>query len=245
MHHLLHCNTDRGVAYAADATLPLSPPAARQPMHTRRIHLEGFMRDDGLMDVEARLVDTKPYAFETIDRGAITPGTPLHEMHVRITFDAAMTILAAEAVTEHGPFFSCGDGAASFARLVGLTIRPGFLKAANAPLAGVQGCTHIREMLQQIATVAMQTMWPVRSRQEAAAAAAARDRARDRGGPPAAADLTGADGSARLINTCHAYSDAGPVVQRRWPHLYTGQSETDQSQTDQSARYVEASVAID
>jgi len=201
----------RSVADAADAVLPLSPAAARQPMHTRRIRLDGFMRDDGLMDVEAHLVDTKPYAFETIDRGAITPGTPLHEMRVRITVDAAMTIVAAEAVTEHGPFFTCGGGAASFSKLVGLTIRAGFMRAANAPLTGVQGCTHIREMLQQIATVALQTMWPVRARQEEEAA-----------GNPSGGDLWEADGSARLIDTCHAYSSAGAVVRRRWPHLYTG-----------------------
>lgn len=184
-------------------------------MHARRIHLDGFMRDDGLMDVEAHLVDTKPYAFETIDRGVITPGTPLHEMRVRITVDAGMTIVAAEAVTEHGPFFTCGGGAASFSKLVGLTIKAGFLRAANAPLAGVQGCAHIREMLQQIATVALQTIWPVRSRQEDAAAA--QGRAGD-----VAADMSQADGSARLINTCHAYSSAGVVVRRRWPKLYTG-----------------------
>lgn len=184
-------------------------------MHARRIHLDGFMRDDGLMDVEAYLVDTKPYAFETVDRGAITPGTPLHEMRVRITVDAGMTIVAAEAVTEHGPFFTCGGGAASFSKLVGLTIKAGFLRAANAPLSGVQGCAHIREMLQQIATVALQTIWPVRSRQEEAAAAEGRA-----GG--VAADLSKADGSARLINTCHAYSSAGVVVRRRWPALYTG-----------------------
>jgi hypothetical protein len=84
-------------------------------------------------------------------------------------------------------------------------------------LGGVHGCTHLRELLQQIATVALQTLWPVRSRREAAALEAAR---RDGAVVPGAASKE--DGSARLLNTCHAYDSTGPVVKRRWPHLYTG-----------------------
>ena len=29
-------------------------------------------------------------------------------------------------------------------------------------------------------------------------------------------------GPPKILNTCVAYSDAGPLVKRRWPHLYTG-----------------------
>lgn len=184
--------------------MPLSPPAAREPMHTRRITLEGYTRADGLLDVDAHLVDTKPYAFGNVDRGTVEPGEPLHEMWVRMTIDAELVIVGCEAVTEHGPYFACAGGAASMSALVGLAIKPGFLKAAHARLGGVNGCTHLREMLQQIATVALQTLWPAR----------ARDEARGRN--------AGSDGSARLLNTCHAYDSAGPVVRRRWPHLYTG-----------------------
>lgn len=193
--------------------MPLSQPVARELMHSRDITLRGYQRADGLLEVEAHLVDTKPYAFGNVDRGTVQPGEALHEMLVRMTIDDTLTIVGCEAVTEHGPFFSCHDGAASMARLVGLTIRPGFLKAANAQLGGVQGCTHLREMLQQIATVALQTIWPVRSRREAAA------RAR---GETATGTPSNEDGSARLLNTCHAYASDGAVVRRRWPHLYTG-----------------------
>jgi hypothetical protein len=182
-------------------------------MHTRAITLRGYQRTDGLLDVEAHLVDTKPYAFGNVDRGTVQPGEPLHEMWVRMTIDDHLMIVACEAVTEHGPFFSCHGGAASMRELVGLTIKPGFLKAANARLGGVHGCTHLREMLQQIATVALQTLWPVRSRREAAAV---------RDGSVAVGAPSIEDGSARLLNTCHAYDSTGPVVKRRWPHLYTG-----------------------
>lgn len=189
--------------------MPLSPPVAREIMHTRTITLNGYMRGDGQIDVEAHLTDTKPFAFGNVDRGTLQPGEPLHEMWVRMTVDPALVITACEAVTEHGPFFTCAGGAATMGRLVGLSLKPGFLKQAAGLLGGTQGCTHLREMLQQIATTALQTLWPVRARREAAAAAGAGGAASD------------ADGSARLVNTCHAYAADGPVVRRRWPHLAT------------------------
>ena len=41
--------------------MPLSPPAARDPLHTRRIEINGYRRADGLFDIEGRLTDTKPF----------------------------------------------------------------------------------------------------------------------------------------------------------------------------------------
>ena len=119
----------------------------------------------------------------------------------RITVDDSLTIVGAEAATEYGPFADCpGGGAATFARLAG-TDHPRRLHARGERASGgVAGCTHIRELLQQMATVAFQTSFvhEVAAQDDAAAAAH------------------------RLVNTCHAYSTAGPVVHRRWPALYTG-----------------------
>ena len=173
--------------------MPLPQPADRELMHTRQITLQGFRRGDGLMDVEAHLVDTKGFDFSNPDRGQIPSGVPLHEMWVRMTIGEDLTIVACEAVTDLGPYVTCTGGAASFAKLVGLTIKPGFLKAANARVGGVLGCTHLREMLQEIATTAFQTMWPVRAQRRAAA------------GKPEEDDSA-------LIDTCHAYAADGPVV---------------------------------
>lgn len=197
--------------------MPLSPPVARELMHTRAITLHGYARADGQIDVEAHLTDRKPFSFDNVDRGTVQAGEPLHEMFIRFTVDDRLMLTAVEASTEHGPFFTCPGGAATMGRLVGLTIKPGFMKAANERLGGTQGCTHLRELLQQLATTALQTLWPVRSRREAAAAEAARAR-----GEAVTGQKSNADGSARLLNTCHAYASDGPVVKRRWPHLYTG-----------------------
>ena len=199
--------------------MALSEPVKREPMHTRRIEVQGFLREDGLLDVDARLVDTKPYTFANDDSGEVPAGRPLHEMLVRMTVDDRLNIVACEAVTLHSPYANCGGGADNMGVLVGLALKAGFLKAANERLRGPLGCTHIREMLQQIGTVAHQTMWPVRERAQARALAEAQRR------DPSLvvrAEAGEEEGSAGQINTCFAYSSAGPVVQKRWPHLSTG-----------------------
>jgi hypothetical protein len=179
--------------------LPLSQAQPRTRLHTRTITLEGFQREDGLYDIEAEITDRKANTFTTIDR-TVEAGTPLHNMQVRLTINEDLEIVGAEANTSFGPFTTCAGGAETFHRLVGLTIRPGFLKAANDRLGGTIGCTHIRELLQQLGTVAMQTMFPVRAKRAA----------RDPDAPP------------RLLNTCHAYASDGPVIQRSHPNFYTG-----------------------
>ena len=199
--------------------MALSEPVTRELMHTRRIEIQGFLREDGLLDVDARLVDTKPYTFANDEIGEIPAGRPLHEMVVRMTVDERLNITACDAATLHSPYANCGGGADNMGVLVGLALKAGFIKAANERLRGALGCTHIREMLQQIATVAHQTMWPVRERARARALAEAQRR------DPSLvvrAEPGEDDGSIRLLNTCLAYSSAGAVVQQRWPHLYAG-----------------------
>lgn len=181
--------------------MALSDPVERELVHARSITLQGYLRSDGMLDVEARLVDTKPFTFAGDDGTELQAGRPLHEMLVRMTIDEALVIVACEAQTVHGPYSNCGGGAARMGELVGLTIKAGFLRAANERLRGAAGCTHIREMLQQIGTVAHQSRWPARSRQ---AATEPRD-----------------DGSSQ-INTCFAYAADGPLVRQRWPQRYTG-----------------------
>jgi hypothetical protein len=179
--------------------MPLSAPVARELLHTRDIALHGYRRADGLFDVEAEIRDTKTYGFKVGDRGVLEPGDALHLMRLRLTVDEHLMIVAAEAVTEEAPFNICPGGAETFGRLVGLHIRSGFLREANARLGGVHGCTHIRELLQQMATVAFQTSYVLPARQESR-------------GP----------GTTRLVDSCFAYAADREIVRRRWPERYTG-----------------------
>lgn len=186
--------------------MPLSTPVSRRLVHERRIAIDGFAREDGLIDVEAEIVDTKTRPFVNEDRGIIAPGEPLHMMRMRMTVDRDLVIQACEAVTEYAPFHICPGGAAGFGALAGLRIGRGFLKAANDRVGGVAGCTHLRELIQQMATVAFQTLYSVRKDIGDAA-------------PEAAADSGRLGSPASMIGTCYAFSPDSPVVRRRWPGL--------------------------
>ena len=197
--------------------MPLTAPAERRLMHQRDIVLRGFEREDGLFDIEATLADTKTYGFGNEDRGRIEPGEKLHGMAMRFTVNDAMEIVSAEAATDFSPYAICPTGAASFARLAGLRIGRGFLKGAAERVGGTQGCTHLRELLQQMATVALQTIQPILARRRTAEPA-------DTTGAEPSHDVKVANrfGAAAMLNSCAAYASDSPVVQRRWPELYTG-----------------------
>jgi len=197
-----------------EGPMPLSEPVPREPLHLRDIELRGYRREDGLFDIEARLTDTKTYAFSNSDRGQINPGVPLHRMLARMTLNTEMVIMAFEAVTEFGPYAICPTAAPNFARLAGLKIGRGFLKAANERVGGVHGCTHLRELLGQMGTVAFQTLFAVRIKREAAPNAVA---STDQPAPTAEKPSR-----PMMLGTCLAYAPDSPVVARQWPQFYTG-----------------------
>lgn len=182
--------------------MPLSRPEPRDHIHTREIRCRGFRRRDGLWDIEGVLEDTKTYSFDNHDRAGIVSGEPIHAMHVRLTVDDDLTVRGAEAATAAGPFDICGRIAPVFRALIGLRIGPGWRKAVLQRMAGVHGCTHLTDLLLgPVTTTAVQTVAAARSR---------RERGDETGKKPA------------LIDSCHAFSADGPVVERQWPDFYTG-----------------------
>lgn len=200
--------------------MPLPPPDSREAIHTRAIEIKGYRRADGQYDIEAHLTDSKTFGQTNYDRGFIAAGEPIHDMWVRLTVDPAMTITKAAAASEKTPYVMCPTAAPNFSRLEGLTIKGGFLKEANQRVGGTAGCTHLRELLQQMATTAFQTIGPAKVQKEMQAEGTA-----DKPGSDAAdARITEKMGGApKILNTCVAYSDEGPLVERRWPHLFKGE----------------------
>ena len=199
--------------------MPLSQSADREHLHTRAIEINGYRRADGLYDIEAHLTDTKSFGQTNHDRGYIAAGEPVHDMWIRLTVDEEMLIQAVEAVSDRTPYLTCPAAAPNFARLAGLRIKAGFLREANKLVGGTVGCTHLRELLQQIATTAFQTIKPARVRREMQAEGASEAPGSD------AADKRITEkwgGGNKILNTCLAYDEKGPLVKRRWPHLYTG-----------------------
>ncbi len=179
--------------------MPLSPAAPREKLHNRDVTCRGYRREDGLWDVEGHLVDTKTYGFPNRDRGEVKAGEPVHEMWIRLTIDEDMVIHRAEAATEFGPYAICPDIVDRFARLEGLRIGPGWTREVNKRVGGVNGCTHLVELLRPVATTAFQTLVAARAK-----------RPRDPDRRPV------------WLDTCHAHASDSVIVKERWPRFYTG-----------------------
>jgi hypothetical protein len=188
--------------------MPLPTPVERELLHLRDIQLRGWQRADGLYDIEAHLLDTKTRPFRNENRGEMPPGTPLHGMWLRLTIAEDMQVVACEASSDHTPYAICPQAAPNFSRLAGLKIGPGFNRAVAERVGGTHGCTHLRELLGQMATVAYQTLYPIRAAREREAAAR---RIAAGEAPPQKRPA--------LVGTCIAYAPDSPVTLARWPHL--------------------------
>lgn len=186
--------------------MPLSPAVSRETIHTRHVECRGYLRADGLWDIEGHLTDVKSYAFANDFRGTVPPGTPVHEMWVRVTVDNELLIRDIEAVTDYSPFPLCPNAAPNFARLKGLKMSAGFLSQVRKLLGGTEGCTHLVELMGPIATTAFQSIFPYRERlREAAGKAPSEPRHKP-----------------HLLDTCLAFASDGEVVKQLWPKFYTG-----------------------
>lgn len=188
--------------------MPLSKAVARKALHTRTIVCDGYAREDGLWDIEARMEDIKHYAFDNKLRGKVEPGAPLHEMYLRLTLNDDLVVQDVEAHIDNFPTVGCPDIAVNYRKLIGVKIGVGWRRAIKQRLGGKLGCTHVTELLPVIATVAIQTMTPIimkRHKQQAAAEGKEIKQTR----PP-------------MLDTCHSWSSDGPIVKEFAPDFYTG-----------------------
>ena len=117
--------------------MPLSTPTiSRTPQHIRQVHYRSFERADGLWDIEGELLDTKAIDLPRPNgSGVRKAGDPIHHMRIRVTVDTQLVVQAIEASLEAHPVQGC----------------PG-------ALAGIAGCTHLRELLNNMATAAFQSI---------------------------------------------------------------------------------------
>jgi hypothetical protein len=135
--------------------MPLTTPAARERLHLRRVSYEGFRRDDGLFDIDAKLVDTKDYVYP-LAAGTRTPDEPVHVMHVRVTINTRFDVLDIDAATDEMPYpGQCNRITPEYKKLIGSNLLRGFRKSIAEQLGGVKGCTHLSELLSFLPTAAV------------------------------------------------------------------------------------------
>lgn len=181
--------------------MPLPKSVEREHLHTRNIVCEGYLRKDGLWDLEAHLTDTKTYGIDTCHRGYMEPGAPVHGLHLRLTMDLDFVIHDVQAISDDTPYSICKTTAEAMRRMIGLQIGPGWMRQVRQRIGRKESCTHLMEMLGPLATTAFQTMHVALEKR------ANQQQTRER---------------PRILDTCIALASDGPEVKARWPEFYTG-----------------------
>ena len=170
----------------------------RRFLHRRHIDAYGYLREDGLWDIEGVIQDTKGYDLDLIDRGLVPEGGYLHHLRLTITVDDQLHIVDACAEMLDTPYLDCPGAAKHYEALVGLTIGKGWINEARQAIGRVSGCTHLTELLPVLASAAMQTIRGyhlnftpgfIRGEQERNA----------------------------MMNTCHGFRSGGRAHHKLWP----------------------------
>ena len=181
--------------------------AERTLLHDRTTSFQGYIRTDGLWEVEASLKDTKASDWMSSDRGFMSSDVPVHHMQIRAAFDDDFIIHEVELRMPSTPYSECQTAIPGLQKLIGRRMSSGWRKAVDECLGGVSGCTHVRELLVNMGTAAFQTVAGERFRQ------------------------AGLNGNPRLdevnlparfsqLNRCIAWNEEGSMIERHFPLLY-------------------------
>lgn len=170
----------------------MSDTVSRQPIHTRRIEYASFLREDGLYEVEGKLVDMVEAS-----------GKAIHVMSLLLTFDQDLTIHGVRPSLETGPFPSCNDSPDPLPGLVGMRIAPGWQQRVREKISITESCTHHMELLFTMATVAYMAV----SLAPAINGVDPLNHMRRMGIRP------------YFLNGCRAWQADGPVVKEQFPEL--------------------------
>lgn len=185
--------------------MSLPPPQPRKHLHHRQVSFDGYLREDGLWDIEAQMIDTKAYPMVSPEKGPMAPGMPVHDMYIRATVDDTLTIREISTAMASKPFSECLKAQDPMQKMVGVRMGPGWRHAIEKAVGGTRGCTHMRELLFNLATAAYQTIPVYQTHREDLSIM-----------PP------GVDGQPpRHLGQCLAWDFNGVVVQRHYP-MYVG-----------------------
>lgn len=181
--------------------MPLPDPQGRRAMHHRVIDMNAYLREDGLYDIDAHLVDTKPFDFPLVSSPDPLPaGRPLHDLWIRMTVDETCIVRDIDARSDSTPYSLCKEAESTLGVLIGERIASGWSAKVKERLRGAAGCTHLMEMLIPMATTALQAI-----------GGALREGATTI--DPAKVPLR--------LDSCYAYSRHREVVLRYWPQHYS------------------------
>jgi len=181
------------------------PDTKRRLMHRRSVECLGYLRDDGLWEVEARLVDSKPFARHDRRHGLRQPGDPVHDIRLRLAVDDTLTVRETGTTMYATPYPSCIDVEGILQRLVGERIGKGWREAVRRKIGKLETCTHLAELLGPAVTTLFQCM----------------SNGKNPEGRDSIDDQRQVTEPPFFIGGCHSWRTDGPVVAEFFPQFAT------------------------
>lgn len=169
----------------------------RRLIHRRKVECQGYLRADGLWDIEGRLNDSKTHPVTLAEGRIVAAGQTYHGMLIRLTLDDDFVVREVHVAMPDVPTSQCRGAMTGYEKLRGERIGPGFSRRIKELFGGVGGCVHLTELLLPMATTAFQTIPMARS---LVAPRTEQD-------AEAYRNATG-----QLINTCYALREDSPVT---------------------------------
>ena len=174
----------------------------RKPIHTRKIDMNSFLREDGLWELEATLLDVKAYDFSKRNGSIKVAGSPVHNMKICLLVSEDGEVLDVNAHYDDAPYdHVCMAIESAYKGLIGLHLLKNFRNSVKARYARTAGCTHMSELVVLLPTVFVQSLSMQRNQKEAS-----------RGKKPF------------QLEGCHALALTSPVVKEFYPEWYVNET---------------------
>jgi hypothetical protein len=183
----------------------MSHDDAREHMLTRQITCKAYRLKDGLWEIEGKVCDEVAHEIVFRSQPPLKAGEIMHLMMLTLIIDIDYTIQAARAKTSTAPYSECGETDAAYRKLIGLRIGPGFAQKVRKLLGGNLACTHITNLIREIANTYIQAAWPDRVAHQWTLSADPRDWPDQQ--------VLG------LVNQCHAWRQGGEALRNEFPEL--------------------------
>jgi hypothetical protein len=163
----------------------MSEAKAAKALHRRSINHQTWQHEDGVMEIESRLIDSKAYDTHIGFNRPLPAGEPVHDMTIRVLLGPDGVIRNIRLRMDSAPFEICPEVIGRFEDLKGASMGQGWNDFLSMRFSGAGGCRHLVDLLRGMGTVVFQS-------------------AHGRDWTPESLE--------RMTDSCHAFRQDGPVI---------------------------------
>jgi hypothetical protein len=167
-----------------------------EPVHKRKLEMRTHALDGDRLIVEGRLKDERFVSGYHWDGKPRKEGI-VHRMAVRLLIGGwPPSIMDAEAEMHDIPHELCPTTLDAVKRIIGLSVTPGFSEEIRKRIGGIEGCTHLMQLITAMGPAVLHGYWTQRSRKK----------------HPLPGSLEELPGLNSVINSCRLWREDGPFL---------------------------------